>query len=218
MGERGKRPGPLISGIERGLACATVSAMTTALTDLLLCLTCAASALVLARHPDALRRYGALGMALMALAAGLGTARFAGLDALERVHRSASHLAGAVAPASFALVAGVILARGRRWILDVGFGALFVGWAAFVVLWKVGAYRAVLGSLAIAALCIVAAKDRSLAGASLAAGGIGIGLAGIAIGTEGMLGPLAAMDAFHIVLAASHALVAAGLTALRSGD
>jgi hypothetical protein len=192
--------------------------MTVAFTDLLLCATCASATAVLLRQPNAIRRYGALGMALMALASGLGALRFAGLEWLARAHTSASHLAGAVAPACFALVAVLLVARGRRWIADVGLGALFAGWAVFVVLLKLSVYRTALGTLAIFLLCAVALRDRSGASGLLALGGLGIGVAGIAIGTEGTVGPVLAINLFHLVLALSHALVAVGLATLASGD
>ena len=192
--------------------------MTVAFTDLILSLTCASATMVLVRQPDALRRYGALGMALMALASGVGTLRFAGLEWLAPVHTRASYLAGAVAPGCFALVAVLLLSRGRRWVADVGLGALFVGWGLFVVMLKLEAYRTALGTVAIAVLCLAAVRDRSAAGLSLALGGLGIGAAGLVIGTEGTVGPVLAINLFHLVLALSHALVAAGLVALGPGD
>ncbi|TNE92127.1 MAG: hypothetical protein EP330_02945 [Deltaproteobacteria bacterium] len=196
---------------------ATLFAMFVALFDLLLAVTCASAGVWLVRQPHAIVRYGALGMGLMALAAGLGSARYAGLDNLERLHRGASHLAGAVSPGCFALVAMLLVTRGKRWIAEVGIGALLLGWAVFQVLLRAEAYRTAIGAVAVLVMCGAALRDRSLAGATLAAGALGIAVAGLAIGTKGDLGPFQAINVFHVVLATSHLLVARGLAGLGRG-
>ncbi|MCO4748125.1 MAG: hypothetical protein KC912_25245 [Proteobacteria bacterium] len=192
-------------------------ALSTAISDLMLATTTASSAVWLLRNPDALRRYGAIGMGTMALASGIGTVRFAGFEGLERVHAGASHLAGAIAPACFALVALLVFRRGHRWIADAGIAALLAGWAVFEVGLKLDGYRTALGTLAILALlgASIATAGRHLwASLSLGLGALGIALAGLVIGTEGSVGPLLAVDLFHVVLALSHAGVAYGLAVL----
>lgn len=160
-------------------------------------------------------------MALMAIASGLGAARYAGLDQLERVHTGASHLAGAIAPATFGLVAILVVRDGRRWILDVGLASLFVGWALFDVLLKISGYRTVVAALGLVLLAGAGAsqlRKKPDAGAAVIVGGIGIALAGLVIGTDGDFGPMKAIDLFHLVLVLSHALVAYGLMGLPTAD
>lgn len=186
----------------------------TCASDLVLAISCAVFAWRLARQAEPLRRYGAVGMVLMAIAAGIGAARYGGLPELRPMHLGASHLAGAVAPASFALVALALVrgepARGHRLVLG-GLAALGAGWLLFEFVVPLPLYRTLIGALGVVVMLGLALRLRTGPAVSLALGGLALALAGLVIGTEGSVGPVLAIDLFHLVLALAHGLVARGL-------
>ena len=188
--------------------------LSTCISDLIMALACGSAGAWLWCQAETTRRYAAIGMALMALAAGLGAARYGGVGGLERVHVGASHLAGAVAPGCFALVAAAVAWAKPRRFVEAGLAALTVLWLVFEYAAPWGAYRTAIGSFAVALMLVVAARARSRAGGALAIGALALALAGLVIGTKGQLGPFAAIDVFHGVLALAHLLVAYGLVYL----
>lgn len=180
--------------------------------DLLLALSCVGAGLWLLRQPDPRLRYAALGMALMAIAAGFGALRYAGLEQLAGLHRAASRLAGGVTAPSIALVAAALCLGWRR--IGVVVGLLIVAALAIAIGLDLGLYATALGSVAVLVMIGLALRERTRSAATLALGGLVLAAAGLAIGSQGMLGPFARVDLFHLALALAHLLMAAGLVGL----
>ena len=201
--------------------------VSTAVSDLALAIACAIGAAALLRasaaadHPERAlpRRVAAFAMATMAFAAALGSLRFAGLEQLTPLHRGSAHFAGAVAPASFALVALTAVVSGDRRRLSslaiAGLAILVLAWALFdPILQQGGLYRTAIGTPAVLLMVVLGLRDRSLPGLVLAIGALVLALAGLVIGSEGTIGPLLAVDVFHVALALAHLAIAHGLIGL----
>lgn len=186
----------------------------TLVSELILTLACVVAGVWLSRQAELPRRYAAVGMAIMAATAALGCVRFAGVEGITPLHRAVAGFAGGVVPASFALVA---LALGWGWsrrAVELGLGVLVLGWAVFGLVLQLAIYGTAIGSVAVVIMIGVAIRDRSTAGLALIGGALILALAGLVIGTKGTLGPLLAVDVFHVALAAAHLLIAVGLAGL----
>lgn len=180
--------------------------------DLLLALSCVGAGVWLLRQGEPRLRYAALGMALMAVAAGFGALRYAGFEQLAGLHRGASRLAGGVTPPSVALVAAALCFGWQR--LSLALGVLIAAALAIGVGLDVGLYATALGSVAVLVMLGLALRERTRAALTLACGGLILALAGLAIGSQGTLGPFARIDLFHLTLALAHLLMAGGLVGL----
>jgi hypothetical protein len=191
----------------------------TVASDALLALTCAGAALWSLRQSGPVHRYAAVGFGLMALGAALGSVRFAGVDALVPAHRGAARLAGAVAPGCFALVALALARDWSRRFVEYGLLALGLAWVVFDLVLDLGVlYRTVIGVVAVGVMIGVGVRARGRPGGALVLGALTLALAGLAIGTEGTIGPVLAVDVFHVALATAHLSLAAGLVGLRRRD
>jgi hypothetical protein len=191
-------------------------AMSTSVSDFVFAAACGWACAILLRQRDPVRRYAAIGMALMAVAASLGGLRYAGVEALVPAHRMASLLAAAVAPGCFGMVA-LALARGwSRRVVELGLLALLLGFVVGGLVLRVAIWPTAIGSLAVVAMVIIGTRARSRAGLELGVGALILALAGLVIGDEGTIGPLRAIDVFHVALTLAHLSIAAGLVGLRS--
>ncbi|MEZ4235649.1 MAG: hypothetical protein R3F59_05705 [Myxococcota bacterium] len=162
--------------------------------DLLLALTATAAALHTRRAPTA-----AAGFALVALAAALGTARFAGATDLAPTHDALSRAAGLVGVPWIGLGTAATLLRpdDRR-----------TAWAAAAIallgalLWPIDAWRTAIGGAAMLGLALAGLRARQPAPAL---GALGVVVAGLAVAGD----TDARIAAFHVALATSLAAVAA---------
>lgn len=191
----------------------------TAFTDALLALACAACAWLIGR---ARGRYGEgdqpalfcalLGFLLPAAAASVGAIRYGFDPSWQPAHlwlTQASSFLGLPLLGAAALALG----RGRAWSRP-NWGRILLGLCAFFELFRqlgyLEDYRLAL-NLATLVLILYAGTVQwpRRAPAIIAAVAVGLFLlAGLAVGSEGMIGPLRRVDLFHLLLAPAYPLLA----------
>jgi len=164
------------------------------------------SALLLAAGSPA----GAAGMGMVGLAALLGAAKFAGVDAVVPVHTRLVAASGTV---------GVPL-LGAAWVWAAwalpawGLLVLATGLVVGAVLAGDGPWKTAVGGAAMAGVVAAGVWLGGLAGVAGVLGAVGTVVAGLVIGTEGHALGLPRVDWFHAVLTVSNAALAWGLLAV----
>ena len=190
----------------------------TVISDGLLALACLAGAGWLLRNQQftaaqqATRLAAVCGLLLTALAAAVGSLRFAGMDELIELHRSLSNASGAI---GLPLLVFAALALSRRWQWNTKLWlalAAVLGAGMFLADWS--EQRATYGLLiTLLSLCLLLlaglAQWPRKAPINLSVGVTGLFLlAGIVVGSQGSIGPLLRVDLFHALLMPAYLLLA----------
>lgn len=200
----------------------------TALSDGLLAIACAASVLWIGR---ARGRYSEgdqpalfcalLGFLLPAAAASVGVIRYGFDPSWQAAHLWLSQASSFL---GLPLLGATALALGRGWVWSrPNWGRIVLGLCAFFELFRqfghLEEYRLVLNLASLAAIAYAGAVQSPRRGpvvASLLIIGLFL-LAGVVVGSEGWLGPVRRVDLFHGILAPAYLLLAWLLLALPGG-
>ena len=180
--------------------------------ELVLAATATACAVaVIRRRTGAAWVPAAVGLGLLALAAGLGAVRYAGVDLVVSAHVVVSRLAAAgLAVVGLAWCATAFPHRGWAWAA----WAVLAAAAALTAAWADGPWRLPLGVLGVLFGIVGSAawlRTRVAAGLTGVLGAVGITVAGLAFDTDSTLLGLRQLDLFHLALAASVGVYGWGL-------
>ncbi len=157
-----------------------------------------------------------VGLGLIGLAAAIGCLRYGVAPGLIELHILFSGLAGHFAMpligAAYVAIAWSLGPSRNAWL------ALFIALGLLptisVIVGLYDIYTLLVGSVGVAGILAAAAQRRRAqpsAAVVAAAGALLVLIAGLVIGTEGDIGPIARIDAFHYTLAVAALLKASGL-------